>query len=104
MIRAGTRGDVREALDTAASEAGGYRVEGPEIDRIEFPDQGSDEHVDVSLVKPNPERGAKQATVDGQKATVLGNARGVQPGASGRPEAHADRGRLLLQAEPPVAA
>lgn len=28
VIGASTRGDVREALDTAASEAGGYRVEG----------------------------------------------------------------------------
>ena len=31
VIRASTRGDVREALDTAASEAGGYWVEGPEV-------------------------------------------------------------------------
>lgn len=74
VIRARTRGDVREALDTAASEAGGYRVEGPEIDRIEFPDHTKDEHVDVSFVKPNPLGGAKQATVDGQKATVLSDA------------------------------
>ena len=37
VIRASTRRGVREALDTAASGAGGYRVEGPEIDRIEFP-------------------------------------------------------------------
>ena len=63
VIRARTRGDVREALDTAASEAGGYRVEGPEIDRIEFFDHTKDEHVDVSFVKPNPQGGAKQATV-----------------------------------------
>lgn len=74
VIRARTRGDVREALDTAASEAGSYRVEGPEIHRIEFPDHTKDEHVDVSFVKPNPQGGAKQATVDGQKATVLSNA------------------------------
>ena len=65
MIRASTRGDVREALDTAAGEAGGYRwgyrVEGPEIGRIEFPDHAKDEHVDVSFVRPNPRGGAKQA-------------------------------------------
>jgi len=65
---------MREALDTAAGEAGGYRVEGPEIDRIEFPDHTKDEHVDVSFVRPNPLGGAKQATVDGQKATVLSTA------------------------------
>lgn len=74
VIRARTRGDVREALDAAASEAGGYRVQGPEIDHIEFPDHTKDEHVDVSFVKPNPHGGAKQATVDGQKATVLSTA------------------------------
>lgn len=36
VIGASTRGDVREALDTAASEAGGYRVKGPGDPREEL--------------------------------------------------------------------
>ena len=40
---------ARSALDRAAEQSGGYRVQGPGFDRIEFPDRPQEEHVDVGF-------------------------------------------------------
>lgn len=62
---------ARFALDRAAQQSGGYRVEGPGFDRIEFPDRPREEHVDVGFGRPAPGAGAKPATVNGRAAGVL---------------------------------
>ena len=62
---------ARSALDRAAEETGGYRVEGPAFDRIEFPDRPREEHVDVGFATPAPGAGAGPATVNGHATEVL---------------------------------
>ena len=62
---------ARSALDLAAEQSGGYRVQGPGFDRIEFPDRPQEEHVDVGFSQPTPAKGVEHSTVNGRPAEVL---------------------------------
>ena len=62
---------ARSALDRAAEQSGGYRVQGPGFDRIEFPDRPQEEHVDVGFNQPTPAKGVEHSSVNGRPAEVL---------------------------------
>ena len=62
---------ARSALDRAAEQSGGYRVQGPGFDRIEFPDRPQEEHVDVDFSQPTPAKEVEHSSVNGRPAEVL---------------------------------
>ena len=62
---------ARSALNRAAEQSGGYRVQGPGFDRIEFPDRPQEEHVDVGFSQPTPATGVEHSSVNGRPAEVL---------------------------------
>lgn len=65
--------DGRAILDRAASACNGYRVEHPNFPRIEF-ERDKDNHIDINLKPPTPEKGEGIAVVDDEETTVLSNA------------------------------
>ena len=65
--------DGRAILDRAAKACNGYRVEHPNFPRIEF-ERDNDNHIDINLQAPTPEKGERIAVVDGEETTVLSNA------------------------------
>ena len=65
--------DGRTILDRAAKACNGYRVEHPNFPRIEF-ERDKDNHIDINLRAPTPEKGERIAVVDGEETTVLSNA------------------------------
>ena len=62
---------ARRTLDRAAWQSGGYPVQGPGFDRIEFPDRPQEEHVDVGFNQPTPTKGIEHSSVNGRPAELL---------------------------------
>lgn len=72
-LRLITKEDGRAILDRAARACDGYRVEHPNFPRIEF-ERDKDNHIDINLRAPTPEKGERIAVVDGEETAVLSNA------------------------------
>ena len=72
-LRLISKEDGRAILDRAARACDGYRVEHPNFPRIEF-ERDKDNHIDINLRAPTPEKGERIAVVDGEETAVLSNA------------------------------
>ena len=72
-LRLVSKEDGRAILDRAAKACNGYRVEHPNFPRIEF-ERDKDNHIDINLKPPTPEKGERIAVVDGEETAVLNNA------------------------------
>ena len=72
-LKLASKEDGRAILDRAAKACDGYRVEHPNFPRIEF-ERNNENHIDINLRAPTPEKGEQIAVVDGEETTVLSNA------------------------------
>ena len=75
--------DGRTILDQAAAACGGYRMEHPRIQRIEF-EPNEEKHIDVSFNRAEPSGDERNAIVDGEATLVLSTTQIMTGKLSGR--------------------